>query len=395
VALVGALGVTQIFAWGSSYYLPAAVADAVTAEMNVSLAWTTAGLSVGLLVAGTVSPRVGRMINQRGGRLVLAGSSVLLGLGLICLGSAGGPLAYMTAWIIMGMGMGAGLYDAVFSTLGRLYGPDAREAISALTLIAGFSSTICWPLSSYLLDHIDWRNTCFVYAAIQFLVALPIHFFVLPSQHAGIAMPGDVGGTRLVPTRGQRHLFLVLAAVFTIAGMISTIISIHILSMLQDRGNARLAAVAIGSLIGPSQVAARLVEVVFGQRYHALWTLAGSVALTTVGVVLLLFVFPPAALAVILYGAGTGIGWIARGTVPLALFDVGNYAELMGRLALPSTISMALAPFIAAVVIQLGGSRLMLSILVVMTLTNVVLVSILFRKTRISSMTRSTHNLTS
>jgi MFS family permease len=135
------------------------------------------------------SPRVGSVINRNGGRSVLAASSALLGIGLICLGLARDVWSYMAAWLVMGIGMGAGLYDAAFATLGRIYGRDAREAISALTLIAGFSSTICWPLSSYLLDHFGWPSTCFFYAAVQFLVSFPIHLLALPAKSAVVTQP--------------------------------------------------------------------------------------------------------------------------------------------------------------------------------------------------------------
>jgi predicted MFS family arabinose efflux permease len=281
----------------------------------------------------------------------------------------------------MGIGMGAGLYDAAFATLGRIYGRDARAVISALTLVAGFSSTICWPLSSYLLEHFGWRSTCFFYAAVQLLASLPIHCFMLPAHPTAVTQPvprSSASAVRLAPD--ERHIFLLLAAALTIAGVISAIVSIHILSMLQDLGTTAVAAVGIGALIGPSQVGARALEVLLGHRYHAIWTLVASAAVSAIGLALLLVGPPLLALAVILYGAGTGIGWIARGTVPLALFGPENYPALLGRLALPSTVSMALAPFFGAVIIQRGGAMLTLFTLTALAIMNVALVAVLFQK---------------
>jgi MFS family permease len=380
--VVSALGFTQIFAWGSSYYLPAVLAGAITADVHISLATASAGIAIGLLVAGIVSPRVGLAINRRGGRPLLALSSVVLGCGLIVLGSAQALVGYISAWLVMGVGMGAGLYDAAFATLGRLYGREARSAISALTLIAGFSSTICWPLSAFLLDQFGWRTTCFCYAALQIVVALPIHLWALPS--CASAMPAAPAHSKTVAGRGvpseQRHLFLILALTFTIAGVISAIVSVHIFTILEASGATPGRAVMLGTLVGPAQVGARLCEVLWGRRYRALWTLAGSAALSAAGLALLLIDAQFAVLAVVLYGAGTGIGWIARGTVPLEVFGPDNYAALLGRLAAPSTIAQALAPLLGAVLLEAGGPRLTLAILSAMALAAGLLTFELFRK---------------
>jgi MFS family permease len=383
--LVLALGFNQIFAWGSSYYLPAVLAEAITAEMNLSLSFATGGLSVGLLVAGIVSPRVGGSINRQGGRPVLALSSVFLGFGLIVLGLALGPSTYVAAWSIIGIGMGAGLYDAAFATLGRLYGQEARHAISALTVIAGFSSTICWPLSYYMLAHFGWRNACFAYAAVQLLVALPIYLVALPSQPIIEEKLDDVVRTGTKQgglTREQRRIFFLLSVAFTIAGTLSAVVSIHLLIILQDHGVSGFTAISIGALIGPSQVGARLTEHLFGRWYHAMWTLAGSVALSAAGLALLLLDLPPTAFAVVLYGAGGGIGWVARGSVPLALFGPENYPRLLGRLARPSALAQALAPLLGAFIIQRFGAQAILSILAAIAFANVAIVLELFRKAR-------------
>jgi len=288
----------------------------------------------------------------------------------------------MAAWLVMGTGMGAGLYDAAFATLGRTYGRDAREAITALTLVAGFSSTICWPLSSFLLDHLGWRGTCYFYATVQLLFSLPLHLLVLPSIPKPPERPIETrAGSLGSMGREQRLVFLLLAAAFTTAGIISSIMSVHILSILQDLGTARNTAVTIGALIGPSQVGARLLDLLLGRGYHAMWTLAASAVLTAAGLVLLLVAPALGALAVLFYGAGTGIGWIARGTVPLALFGPENYAALLGRLALPSTLSLALAPFLGAVMVQAGGARLTLAIVAAVAVVSLIFVGELFRKT--------------
>lgn len=169
-AVVSSVGVAQILAWGSSYYLTAVLAGPVTADTGWPLSWVVGGLSIGLLVSGLVSPRVGHLIERRGGRPVLAGSACLLAVGLLALGLAPTLPFFVAAWIVIGFGMGAGLYDPAFSTLGRLYGENARSAITHLTLFGGFASTVCWPLSAFLVEHVGWRSTCLTYAAIHVVV---------------------------------------------------------------------------------------------------------------------------------------------------------------------------------------------------------------------------------
>ncbi len=116
--VVSALGATQILAWGSTYYLPAVLAEPVAADTGWPLSWVVGGLSLGLLVAAFVSPRVGRAIEREGGRRVLALSAVTIGIGQIGLAVSPSLPAFVACWLIIGVGMGAGLYDAAFAPWG-------------------------------------------------------------------------------------------------------------------------------------------------------------------------------------------------------------------------------------------------------------------------------------
>src|SRR5918999_1731734 len=165
--VVSVLGVTQILAWGSSYYLLAVLVEPIGDSTDWPLAWIVSGLSLGLLAAGLVSPRVGDSIERHGGRPVLATSAGLLAFGLVGLALAPSLLIYLAAWLVLGIGMGAGLYDAAFATLGRLYGQRAPTAIATLTLFGGLASTACWPLSALPVSEYGWRGACLIYAGIH------------------------------------------------------------------------------------------------------------------------------------------------------------------------------------------------------------------------------------
>src|SRR3974377_417834 len=178
--VVMALGTSQTLAWASSYYLPAILADPISAGSGIPRPWFFAAFSAALLVAACAGPAVGRFIDRNGGRGVLVLSNLVLAAGLIGLASANGALSLFGAWAVLGVGMALGLYDAGFATLTALYGRNARGPITGITLFAGCASPLCWPLSSLLNEAAGWRDPCLVWAALNLLLGLPLNRFLLP-----------------------------------------------------------------------------------------------------------------------------------------------------------------------------------------------------------------------
>lgn len=390
-SLVTALGTVEILSWGSSYYLLAVLAKPIAADTGFSLAWVVAGLSLALLAGGVASPFVGRMIEHRGGRPVLAGSSVLFALGFACLSLAASLPVYLLAWLIIGVAMGSGLYDAAFATLGRIYGRNARPAIAMLTLFGGFASTVCWPLTAFLTEAFGWRGACVVYAGLHLAVGLPLNLLILPREKR-IALPVKAMGAAQGGSSdsGKVSAFFLLAAIVTLVDALLSVISVHLIAILQTRGMALMSAVALGALIGPAQVGARILEMAAGRFYHPVWTLIASTILIAAGLALIFnpFESAAAALAVILYGSGMGLAYIARGTVPLNVFGPQGYASLMGRLALPSLLAQALSPSLASVLLARGNANLTITIVMAIAIANVVLAVLLWlvvRKSRQSA----------
>jgi predicted MFS family arabinose efflux permease len=286
--------------------------------------------------------------------------------------------------------MGTGLYDAVFAALGKLYGSEARGPITNLTLFGGFASTVCWPLGAALVEAFGWRATSLVYAALHIVVALPMLLIAIPggSNRAVGGSHDPAGRASAEPVAAAlspaaRMQFVVLALVLTLSSAIGAIVIVHLLIFLQARGLSFATAVSLGTLFGPAQVAARLIESLLGSRYHPIWTMIASCALMAIGLFTLLLVdLGIVAVAILLYAAGYGVMWIARGTLPLALFGARRYPRLMGRLALPALIAQAAAPSVGALLVEHTGAAMTIMALAVCALTNVLFVGLLWMTCR-------------
>jgi len=378
-ALVPALGIFQIFAWGSSYYLMAVLSAPVVADTGWPVSWVVGSLSIGLLVAGMVSPRVGEAIGRRGGRPVLTLASLLLAVGLCVVGLSPALWVFIAGWIVIGVGMGAGLYDAAFATLGDLYGASARSAITTLTLWGGFSSTVCWPLSAFFVAWMGWRGACFGYAAIHLTLSLSLVRFVLPGDRPSSSVAGALQAPQSSLRDEERLAYFVTMATFVLLGLFMSIVSVHLLTLLQRRGLSLTEAVSLGAMIGPAQVAARVGEIVSRGRHHPFWTLVSAAVLTTAGLGLLAIDAPMVGLSLVIYGAGNGIYSIAKGALPLALFGAERYPSIMGRLARPHLVAQALGPTLGALLLSAMGVERTWSVLAGVAAANLLLAGVLWR----------------
>jgi MFS family permease len=254
--VVAALGITQTLAWGSSYYLPAILAEPIAEGLGLSRAMVFGVFSGSLLLSALLGPAVGRVIDNRGGRGVLVLSNAVLAAGLVWLALAQGIIGLGAAWAVLGVGMALGLYDSAFATLTGLYGRAARAPITGITLIAGFASTIGWPLSAFLDARIGWRGACLIWAALNLLVCLPLNRLLIPRAPPPEPAP-EPGGS---PTAPPRAAMPILAFVFAATWFVTGAMAAHMPRLLEIAGASSTAAIAAAALVGPAQVGARLVE---------------------------------------------------------------------------------------------------------------------------------------
>jgi MFS family permease len=346
------LGTTQTLAWASSYYLVAILADPIAHDLDTSSTMVFAAFSAALLISAMLGPRVGRTIDLFGGRGVLAVSNLAFAAGLVLLALANSQVLLWSAWLVFGIAMGLGLYDTAFATLGRIYGDSARSAITGITLIAGFASTIGWPLTAWGLEAIGWRYTCVGWAIAHLCLGLPLNTLLPRVRKVDTA----TGPSRAPHIPMDRAMWL-LGFAFAAGWVVSTGMAAHLPRLLEAAGATTLQAVVAGALVGPAQVAARLIEAGFLSRYHPLVSARLSTITHPLGTVLLLagggVMASPFTL---LHGAGNGILTIARGTVPLAVFGPDNYGYRLGLLGAPARIAQAGAPLAFGVLIEHIGT---------------------------------------
>ena len=361
--VIAALGTTQTIAWASSYYLPAILAAPIARDLNLTPTYVFGALSGALIIAGLLGPRVGHAIDTFGGRGLLAVSNGLLAVGLLILSFAANMTTLVAAWLVLGVGMGMGLYEAAFATLTRIYGAAARRPITGITLIAGFASTVGWPVTSWLDTEFGWRIACQVWAAIHLLLALPLNL-VLPRV---MSLPKvDANAAAAAPSaQSETFLMIALAYVFAATGFVSSGLSALLPTMLVQFGATSGAALFAGMLIGPSQVAARLLEAGWLSRYHPLVSSRLATLTNPIGVVALAVGGPLfAPVFAIFYGAGNGILTIARGTLPLALFGPQGFGRRVGVISLPARATGALAPLAIGLMVEhIGTATLWISAL--------------------------------
>jgi len=345
--VVAAVGFGQLLAWGSSYYLVAILATPMAQTLGLPNVAVFAMFAMALVVAAALGPFAGHRVDRFGGRRVLLASNVLFALALLCLAAAQTPGMLALGWLLLGIAMPFGLYDAAFATLVALYRHEARRSIVGVTLIAGFASSVSWPLSAFIEHHQGWRAACAVWAGLHLSMGLAIHYFWLPDVRPATpaaAATAAIGPTTAPPTPATLWL---LAAIFAASGFVFAALAAHLPRLLQVAGCTPAAAILAASLVGVFQVAGRLAEVGFLSRLHPLVTARISVALHPLGAVLLaLFGAPVAVLFAALHGAGVGLMTIVKGTLPLALFGPAGFGRRSGWLEAPSRVMQALAPVV-------------------------------------------------
>lgn len=382
--LVPALGVAQIVAWGTLFYAIAVLGPPMARSLGVSDSGLYGSFTVGLFVSGLVAPWAGRRIDRRGGRGVLVLGSVVASVACLVLAAAASATTMAAGWILAGAAMGMGLYDAAFATLHRVAGSSYRRAVTALTLFGGFASTVFWPLSQFLLERHGWRTAFAVHAALNAGVALPLYALFVPGP--AVRRFATPGGHATDDRRAGAATFATLAAALSLTAFLAAGLSAHLVTLLAAVRITPRDAVLAGALIGPMQVAGRVMELAFARRVEPLRVGTLAFSLMAAAFVVLAFVDGVWAVALafaMLYGWSNGVMTIVRGTVPGALFGEREYGALLGRLARPQFMLKAIAPLAVSVLASVDATqRVALTVLAGTGIAALVLYAITIRRAR-------------
>jgi len=347
---IWALGTTQIVGYGTLYYSYSILAPAVAAELAWSQQWVFAVLSVSLLASAILAPFAGSLADRVGaGRLMVPGSLAAAGALLLC-ALAPGRAGFALGVLAMELASCFVLYSTAFVAIVQLGG--ARRGITHLTLIAGFASTLFWPLTTLLHQHLGWREVLALFAALNAFVCLPIHWWLARlSTRIGKArervVPVTAGLSGPAPDRRWSLLFVLVLAGFAIEGFVLSAVLVQMVPLLTLVGLGG-ASVLVASLFGPSQVASRLVNMLFGRGLTQTSLALGATAVLAGGLAVLLMVAPSvpgAMLFAVLFGFGSGLMSIVGGTLPLELFGQERYGSYVGWITAARQFSSAFAPF--------------------------------------------------
>jgi MFS family permease len=364
-AAIVSLGFTQIISWGTTLYALGVLGKPIAADTGWSQSLVFGGLTVGLLVSGAVSASVGRFLDRRGGRPAMSVGSILVTVGLVLLAMVHDPYSYLAVWAFLGLAMRLTLYDAAFAALVQVTPSRGRRAISYLTLFGGLASTVFWPIGHALNAAYGWRTTLLIFAAINLLACLPLHWLGLarretPEQAEYAHATGNEAQQAGHPLEGTtRTVAMVLfGAVAAASAVVIGALAVHLVPILEATGLAATAAVFLASLKGVAQVAGRVWDLTLARRWHPLDVGRVSVLLTPLAFAVLMASganFWTALAFTLLFGVSNGLVTIVRGAVPLALFGPKGYGEILGILATPYLVLAALAPAAFALVVERYG----------------------------------------
>jgi MFS family permease len=378
LAAVLVLGVTMSIGYGTNYYSFGVLAARMATDLGWPVTWTFGAFSAALLAGGAAAPWAGKLVDHFGAPTMLAVGSALVGLSL-AVAASGGPIVFMIGLVLGQVAATVSQYDAGFACLVQVARSDSSRRITQLTLIAGFASSLFWPVTTGLEETLGWRGTWYVYAALNILVCTPLHLaltWALPDRAPKASAAGrdaparpavDQSDEPVLPPDLQRRAMLLLAANFALAGFVLSATLAQLVPLLHEVGLGD-SAVLVSTLFGPAQVLVRLMTVFVARGHGPLVPTFIATALLPLAVIVLAFSGGAVAWAVLFavaLGFGSGLRSIVQGTLPLALFGRHGYGARLGRLSSARLVLGAVAPFVFAWMLQATGARVSLLVLAV------------------------------
>ncbi len=360
--LIAGLSLTRLIGWGANYWAPSVLAAYLVRDLGLSIQLVFGGITVLLVIGAAVAPVLGRHAERYGTRGLMSLGAAICAAGFACLAAAQGPVSYLAAWCVIGVGHAMSLANMGSVTVAQIMDERARRVIGVMMLVTGLSASLFWPLAAGLSDWLGWRGACLVFAAMHLCIALPIHLAIPRHRKPLVQAQDEAAALRLngrVPEAQRRTAFVLLATCFCLSGLVSWGLPLHFIGLFEASGLPLASAVAIASLTGPATIAARLIEVVAGDRVRLERLSLYALMLGAAACLLQLLAHgsaPVSTAFVLLYSAGAGVLSIARATLPLLLFGQRGYAVMSGRLTVPQNLIFAAAPLLYAAGIERAGT---------------------------------------
>lgn len=383
-AAIWALGVTQIIGYGTLYYSFSILAPGIAAEFNLAVEWVFGFMSLALLAGGMISPYAGGLADRHGAARVLSFGSVGAAAALGICGLAGNAYAFLAGVVLVELASAFVLYATAFALLAQATGSKAQRSITYLTLIAGFASTIFWPLTTLLLQSMNWHQVYFLFAGLNLLICLPLHLWLTRFSRVAAGSIARTLPTEPPALAGGDFIFFLVVIGFSLAGFVSAAILFHIVPMLGLLGLGT-SNVLVASLFGPAQVAGRLINMSFGKDLPAPILAVVSAAMMPTALIILVLTAPALAGAVafaIIFGLGTGLFSIVSGTLPLALFGRAGFGKRLGWISLGRLCLSAAAPFALSVALGVLGPKPALWVLAVTGVVCIAVFTEIWRRSR-------------
>lgn len=350
IMMVLVLGVAQSIVWASTYYLPAVLGQMIARDCSVSPVVFFAIVTGALIISAMMGPRVGAAVDNLGGRTVLSVSTIPTAIGLAILAIASDFYTLAAAWLLLGIGMGLGLYEAAAATLASMCGVNARQAIGYYTLMAAGSSSLGWLLTSWGTGIFGWRATCLVWAAVHIVVVAPL-YLMLPSKPR---VAPELKSTEVPSAVDRSGQVRQLALCFCASGIVITGVAAHLPRLLEVFGVSPSDAINAAALLGPAVILMRLLDVTIFRNTYPIRLASVASLLHPIGA-LALFAGMPTMIFPVLHGIAAGTLATARATVPLALFGTEGFGRRYGRLSRMIRLVSATGPLLFSVIIERFG----------------------------------------
>ena len=357
--IVAALAVTQTVGYGTLHYAFAVFLTPIAAGLHASTTAVTGTFTASVLVSAAAAVPVGRWLDRHGGRALMTGGSLLGALMLAAWSQVDALWQLYAVQIGLGVAGAASLYEAAFAVVIAWHRPERRpSALLAVTVVAGFASTIFLPLTGWLVDQHGWRHALLVLAVVQGVLTVPLHAGVLRSVPLTSAVRARRPRVRVRTVLADRGFWL-LAVGFTAAAAAIATVTVHLIGALVSWGHSATWAAGVAGLFGVLSVTGRLVTTGLQRRFRTTRIVAVIFAVQALAAATLPVAGRHAVAAVVCvvgFGIGFGVGTIAKPVLLAERYDVSRYATIAGFLVVPVTLAKAIAPLAAAAALTSTGS---------------------------------------